>query len=80
MKGLGRTPSLGDRRGFMPPQLKTNKNTSLDIFMLCGVMIHGSDLEQSLGDWSREKVSEIKPALTDSTHQKTYRTRAIISR
>ena len=25
MKGLGRTPSLGDRRGFMPPQLKTNK-------------------------------------------------------
>ena len=24
MKGLGRTPSLGDRRGFMPPQLKTN--------------------------------------------------------
>ena len=25
MKGLGRTPSLGDRRGFMPLQLKTNK-------------------------------------------------------
>ena len=24
--GLGRTPSLGDRRGFMPPQLKTNKH------------------------------------------------------
>ena len=24
-KGLGLTPLLGDRRGFMPPQLKTNK-------------------------------------------------------
>ena len=29
MKGLGRTPSLGDRRGFMPPQLKTNKQTDI---------------------------------------------------
>ena len=26
MKGLGRTPSLGDSRGFMPPQLKTKQN------------------------------------------------------
>ena len=25
MKGFGLTPSFGDRRGFMPPQLKTNK-------------------------------------------------------
>ena len=25
MKGLGLTPSLGDRRGFMPPQLKTKQ-------------------------------------------------------
>ena len=24
MKGLGLTPLFGDRRGFMPPQLKTN--------------------------------------------------------
>ena len=26
MKGLGITPLFGDRHGFMPPQLKTNKN------------------------------------------------------
>ena len=25
MKGLGLTPLFKDRRGFMPPQLKTNK-------------------------------------------------------
>ena len=25
--GFGLTPLLGDRRGFMPPQLKTNKQT-----------------------------------------------------
>ena len=28
MKGLGLTPLFGDRRGFMPPQLKTNKTKS----------------------------------------------------
>ena len=27
--GFGITPLLGDRRGFMPPQLKTNKNKLL---------------------------------------------------
>ena len=26
MNGLGLTPLFGDRRGYMPPQLKTNKN------------------------------------------------------
>ena len=26
MKGLGLTPLFGDRRGFMPPQLKTKQN------------------------------------------------------
>ena len=31
MKGLGRTPSLGDRRGFMPPQLKTKNTTFLSL-------------------------------------------------
>jgi hypothetical protein len=25
MKGLGLTPLFGDRRGFMPPQLKTKQ-------------------------------------------------------
>ena len=25
MKGFGQTPSFGDRRGFMPPQLKTKQ-------------------------------------------------------
>ena len=29
MKGLGLTPIFGDRRGFMPPQLKTKKTTTL---------------------------------------------------
>jgi hypothetical protein len=29
MKGLGRTPLLGDRRGFMPPQLKANKHDQI---------------------------------------------------
>ena len=29
MKGLGLTPLFGDRRGFMPPQLKTNKNKTI---------------------------------------------------
>ena len=28
MKGLGLTPLFGDRRGFMPPQLKTKKQTN----------------------------------------------------
>ena len=28
MKGFGLTPLLGDRRGFMPPQLKTKKQTN----------------------------------------------------
>ena len=28
MKGLGLTPLFGDRRGFMPPQLKTNKTNA----------------------------------------------------
>jgi hypothetical protein len=31
MKGLGRTPSLGDRRGFMPPQLKTKTKTKTKV-------------------------------------------------
>ena len=26
MKGFGLTPLFGDRRGFMPPQLKTKQN------------------------------------------------------
>ena len=26
LMGFGLTPSFGDRRGFMPPQLKTNKH------------------------------------------------------
>ena len=29
MKGLGLTPSLGDRRGFLPPQLKTKTNLTV---------------------------------------------------
>jgi hypothetical protein len=27
--GFGLTPSFGDRRGFMPPQLKTKQNKNL---------------------------------------------------
>ena len=30
MKGLGLTPLFGDRRGFMPPQLKTNSSEALN--------------------------------------------------
>ena len=30
MKGLGLTPSFGDRRGFMPPQLKTKQKQTND--------------------------------------------------
>ena len=29
MKGLGLTPFFGDRRGFMPPQLKTKQNKKM---------------------------------------------------
>ena len=31
MKGLGLPPPLGDRRGFMPPQLKTKTNKHLNL-------------------------------------------------
>ena len=30
-KGFGRTPLIGDRHGFMPPQLKTNKKQMKNI-------------------------------------------------
>ena len=32
MKGLGLTPLFGDRRCFMPPQLKTNKQNKVSTF------------------------------------------------
>ena len=31
MKGLGLTPLFGDRRGFMPPQLKTKEKSMVEI-------------------------------------------------
>jgi hypothetical protein len=56
MKGLGRTPSLGDRRGFMPPQLKTkNKAPKSDIF-------HFYTCEINIGDiWLQfEKLKKLR--------------------
>jgi hypothetical protein len=34
MKGLGLTPLFGDRRGFMPPQLKTKQEQNCHMFFL----------------------------------------------
>ena len=62
MKGLDRTPSLGDRRGFMPPQLKT-KNKMISVSKK-GTNIAGtyvldldniSDLMVSLGEKAKIK-------------------------
>ena len=45
MKGLGRTPSLGDRRGFMPPQLKTKQERPTFFY---GVICQNSFLDHDL--------------------------------
>ena len=40
MKGLDRTPLLGDRRGFMPPQLKANKTKITQNVLSCSLNYH----------------------------------------
>ena len=51
MKGFGLTPLFGDRRGYMPPQLKTKHSIwyNCATYLLVGVAAHGDVTRTRLG-------------------------------
>ena len=57
MKGLGLTPLFRDRRGFMPPQLKTKTtlNSYLQFALVCYYMMKRANLKLSSPIRSKER-------------------------